>query len=107
MGAGRIITSLFPFLLIIHDDLFINFVPPFLYPSFPSTCRAGDAWAYFYKFELQHGSPEQIAEVKRRCLAAEPHHGQVWCRTGKDIANWRAKTLDVLVKTEEALPVPT
>ena len=67
----------------------------------------GDAWAYFYKFELQHGTPEQAAEIKRRCVAAEPHHGQVWCKTGKDITNWKAKTVDVLIKTEEALPVPT
>jgi len=67
----------------------------------------GDAWAYFYKFEIQHGTPEQASEVKRRCLVAEPKHGQVWCKTGKDIVNWKAKTEDVLRKTEEALPVPT
>ena len=45
----------------------------------------GDAWANYYAFELQHGTPEQQAEVLRRCVAAEPHHGEEWVAVSKDI----------------------
>ncbi|KAL3184787.1 hypothetical protein MRX96_005887 [Rhipicephalus microplus] len=67
----------------------------------------GDAWAYYYKFELLHGSEEQQEEVKRRCVMAEPRHGPNWCRVSKDIVNWRKKTEDILVLVANALPVPT
>merc|ERR1719323_2957053 len=30
----------------------------------------GDSWIHFYKFELIHGSQEQIEDVKKRCIAA-------------------------------------
>lgn len=67
----------------------------------------GDAWAYYYKFELLHGSEEQQEEVKRRCVMAEPRHGPNWCRVSKDIANWRKKTEDILLLVANALPIPT
>ncbi|GLC38459.1 hypothetical protein PLESTB_001727900 [Pleodorina starrii] len=47
----------------------------------------GDHWAHFYKFECQFGTPEQQAEVSSRCTAAEPHHGERWCRVSKDPRN--------------------
>lgn len=47
----------------------------------------GDHWAHFYKFECQFGTPEQQAEVSSRCVAAEPHHGERWCRVAKDVKN--------------------
>ncbi|XP_035659533.1 pre-mRNA-processing factor 6-like [Branchiostoma floridae] len=56
----------------------------------------GDAWAYFYKFETQHGTEEQQQEVKKRCNQAEPHHGELWCELSKDIKNWRTKTDELL-----------
>ncbi|KOB72751.1 Uncharacterized protein OBRU01_11996 [Operophtera brumata] len=43
----------------------------------------GDAWAYFYKFELIHGSEAQQEDVRARCKAAEPHHGEHWCKLSK------------------------
>lgn len=67
----------------------------------------GDAWAYFYKFEAVQGTPETQEEVKRRCMAAEPHHGENWCRVAKDINNWRMKTEDILLKVASELPIPT
>jgi len=47
----------------------------------------GDAWANYYAFELQHGTTEQQEEVLRRCIAADPHHGEEWCRVAKDDVN--------------------
>eukprot|EP00198_Chlamydomonas_reinhardtii_P003302 XP_001692638.1 splicing factor, component of the U4/U6-U5 snRNP complex [Chlamydomonas reinhardtii] len=47
----------------------------------------GDHWAQFYKFECQFGTPEQQADVSSRCAAAEPHHGERWCRVSKDTRN--------------------
>lgn len=52
----------------------------------------GDAWVYFYKFELMHGTAEQQEEVKKRCIAAEPKHGEIWCKYSKDISHWQQKT---------------
>ncbi|KAG2447955.1 hypothetical protein HYH02_006984 [Chlamydomonas schloesseri] len=47
----------------------------------------GDHWAQFYKFECQFGTAEQQADVSSRCAAAEPHHGERWCRVAKDLKN--------------------
>uniref|UniRef100_A0AAR2IL99 Pre-mRNA-processing factor 6 n=1 Tax=Pygocentrus nattereri TaxID=42514 RepID=A0AAR2IL99_PYGNA len=56
----------------------------------------GDAWALFYKFELQHGTEEQQEEVKKRCENAEPRHGELWCAESKHILNWQKKTGEIL-----------
>ncbi|GAA37598.2 pre-mRNA-processing factor 6 [Clonorchis sinensis] len=66
----------------------------------------GDAWAYFYKFELQHGTEDQQKEVLRRCVNAEPHHGEAWCRIAKAPCNWRLKTKEVLARVAEAVALP-
>jgi pre-mRNA-processing factor 6 len=66
----------------------------------------GDAWAYFYKFELSHGTEEQQADVLTRCIAAEPKHGEEWCKVSKNIANWCFKTDEVLKAVVKQLPVP-
>lgn len=67
----------------------------------------GDAWAYFYKFELLHGTEDQQSEVRRQCLASEPHHGELWCSISKDIKNWRLKTEDLLPLVSTAAQIPT
>ncbi|VDD79393.1 unnamed protein product [Mesocestoides corti] len=66
----------------------------------------GDAWAYFYKFELLHGTEDQQKDVLRRCVAAEPRHGEAWCRISKDFRNWRLRTVDLLPLVAESLPLP-
>nr|SVE74961.1 EOG090X017X [Daphnia dolichocephala] len=66
----------------------------------------GDAWGYFYKFELLHGTVEEQNDVKKRCIQAEPRHGEVWTSISKSPQNWRAKTEDILLSVAEALPVP-
>lgn len=67
----------------------------------------GDAWANFYKFELIYGDEKQQNEVVERCDAAEPKHGEQWCRVSKDIRNWCFKTTEVLKAVAKQLPTPT
>ncbi|MBN3281616.1 PRP6 factor, partial [Polyodon spathula] len=57
----------------------------------------GDAWAFFYKFELQHGTEEQQGEVMKRCENVEPRHGELWCEQSKHILNWQKKIGEILV----------
>lgn len=66
----------------------------------------GDSWAYFYKFELQNGTPEQQEDVKQRCIAAEPHHGEVWCKVSKNIQNWCLGIEQILLLIVKDLPIP-
>ncbi|XP_031549489.1 pre-mRNA-processing factor 6-like [Actinia tenebrosa] len=56
----------------------------------------GDAWAYFYRFEQQHGTEAQLEAVIHKCSQAEPRHGELWCAESKAIPNWRLKTKDIL-----------
>ena len=66
----------------------------------------GDAWAYFYKFELLNGTEDQQEEVKRRCVSVEPHHGENWCNVSKNIANWCLSIDQILVLVAKDLPIP-
>jgi len=56
----------------------------------------GDAWGNYYAFELQHGVPEQQQEVLRRCIAADPHHGDEWTSVSKDTRNIYKTTEQIL-----------
>ncbi|XP_013383916.1 pre-mRNA-processing factor 6 isoform X3 [Lingula anatina] len=67
----------------------------------------GDAWATFYKFEMIHGTEDQQREVRTRCLAQEPHHGEKWCKISKDIKNWRKKTEEILETVAASIQIPT
>ena len=67
----------------------------------------GDGWAYFYKFELQHGTEEQQKVVLKKCALAEPRHGEEWCSVSKDIANWRKHTEELLPLVASVLSTPT
>ncbi|KAF8261892.1 hypothetical protein EI94DRAFT_1744919 [Lactarius quietus] len=44
----------------------------------------GDAWAWWIKFERQHGSAPLAEDVATRGVAAEPHHGETWQAIAKD-----------------------
>ena len=63
----------------------------------------GDHWAMYYKFELQHGTEESQEAVLRRCIAAEPKHGEVWCRVAKEVANWHDTVEALLKKTTKEI----
>lgn len=47
----------------------------------------GDTWGWYLKFLTQHGTEEKIAEVREKCVASEPKHGEVWARLAKDPGN--------------------
>lgn len=63
----------------------------------------GDAWAWFAKFEREHGTPEHLATLTEKVVQAEPHHGPVWQQVAKDPMNARADTARLLTLTSEAL----
>lgn len=85
----------------------------------------GDAWAHAYKFEIVHGTPvcltkfirncynnsfyfqEQQQELKKRCIAAEPRHGELWCSVSKNVANWKLKIGDLLEVVSSNIDIPT
>lgn len=56
----------------------------------------GDFWAQYYKFEMQHGTPEQQQAVVKRCIAAEPHHGERWQRISKNPSNAHVPVAQIL-----------
>lgn len=66
----------------------------------------GDAWAHWYRFEQLHGTPEQLEDVKQRCLASEPHHGELWCSVSKNIKNWSLNTEQILLAVAKEVPIP-
>ena len=83
----------------------------------------GDAWAWYYKFLLQHGTDvsvmqslkltgrELIGCVKQekredtisKCVANEPKHGEVWQRVRKNPKNSRMTTEEVLKEVAKEL----
>eukprot|EP00005_Dracoamoeba_jomungandri_P004683 CAMPEP_0174258100 /NCGR_PEP_ID=MMETSP0439-20130205/7161_1 /TAXON_ID=0 /ORGANISM="Stereomyxa ramosa, Strain Chinc5" /LENGTH=930 /DNA_ID=CAMNT_0015341477 /DNA_START=56 /DNA_END=2848 /DNA_ORIENTATION=- len=66
----------------------------------------GDSWAAFYKFELQHGTPESIARVVAACAKADPHHGYHWCRVAKHPSNASLDTAAILPLVADAVESP-
>ncbi|XP_054786548.1 protein STABILIZED1-like isoform X2 [Prosopis cineraria] len=58
----------------------------------------GDFWAWNYKFELQHGAEENQKEVLKRCVAAEPKHGEKWQSISKAVENSHHPTEAILKK---------
>ena len=56
----------------------------------------GDSWAKWYAFELDNGTKEAQADVKQKCIAAEPKHGELWCKVSKAMSNRRRTTGDHL-----------
>ncbi|KAG0786417.1 hypothetical protein G6F35_000663 [Rhizopus arrhizus] len=63
----------------------------------------GDSYAWWYKFELQHGTKEQQDAVIRRCMISEPRHGECWQSVSKDISNIGKKTEDILKLSAQKL----
>ncbi|KAJ3682229.1 hypothetical protein LUZ60_014802 [Juncus effusus] len=63
----------------------------------------GDVWACFYKFELQHGDEETQKEVLRRCVNAEPKHGEQWQMVAKAVENSHLGVKAILKKVVVAL----
>ncbi|KAI0549939.1 PRP1 splicing factor [Xylaria curta] len=56
----------------------------------------GDSWAWYYKFLVEHGTPEKRDEVIKKCVGVEPRHGEVWQRVAKDPKNARKSVEEIL-----------
>ena len=56
----------------------------------------GDLWALYYIFETQHGGPDMAAEVVKKCVMAEPRHGERWQRVAKNPKNAHASVDKIL-----------
>ncbi|KAK2452037.1 protein STABILIZED1 [Trifolium repens] len=63
----------------------------------------GDFWALCYKFELQHGTEENQKDVLKRCVVAEPKHGEKWQAVSKAVENSHQPTESILKKVAIAL----
>lgn len=63
----------------------------------------GDAWAWWWKFEKQHGTEEHRAALKDKCVAADPRHGQIWPTILKDPENVGKDVPALLDLASEAL----
>ncbi len=46
------------------------------------------------------------AEVKKRCIQAEPRHGELWQSVSKDVKNWRMRTEEILEATARLVEIP-
>ncbi|XP_020256952.1 protein STABILIZED1 [Asparagus officinalis] len=63
----------------------------------------GDFWALYYKFELQHGNEDTQKDVLKRCVAAEPKHGERWTSISKAVENSHLLVEAILKKVVVAL----
>eukprot|EP01135_Chromosphaera_perkinsii_P001597 Nk52_evm67s207 gene=Nk52_evmTU67s207 len=63
----------------------------------------GDAWAYYYKFVLAHGTQEEAESVLARCISQEPKYGKLWCDVSKQIENYKLKTGDIIKRVIEKI----
>lgn len=65
----------------------------------------GDIWAWFYKFEMEHGNADKQKSVMKRCVEADPRHGELWCAVSKrETVKESTKTEDVIKEVVEGLP---
>ncbi|KAJ7774274.1 PRP1 splicing factor, N-terminal-domain-containing protein [Mycena maculata] len=63
----------------------------------------GDSWAWWLKFERQHGTEEHRDEVRKGCVAAEPHHSPMWQSVAKDTRNIAKSITEILEMVADAL----
>ena len=63
----------------------------------------GDIWAWWLKFERQHGTEEHREAVRAKCVAADPHHSPTWQSVAKDTKNGRKSTREVLEMVADVL----
>lgn len=63
----------------------------------------GDSWAWYWKFLLQHGTPEKMQDVLGKLAITEPRHGEIWASVRKDPRNARLTTEGVLKKVVAVL----
>jgi pre-mRNA-processing factor 6 len=64
----------------------------------------GDTWAWWLKFENQHGTKQQQENVKEKCRLAEPKHGAIWQAVAKDPKHAGWSTEKILLEVVKKLP---
>jgi len=62
----------------------------------------GDAWAAYYKFELQHGDEDRQAKLIKHCANADPRHGELWQSFTKNVEHWKKPTAEMLAMAAKA-----
>lgn len=63
----------------------------------------GDTWGWWLKFERMHGTEEQRADVRNKCVSAEPHHSPVWQSVVKDDSHRGNSVKELLELVADAL----
>lgn len=65
----------------------------------------GDGWIYYYAFEVKHSGLDHAFSnnVIKQCVAADPHHGEVWCSISKDVRNYHSDITTILKKAVEKI----
>lgn len=63
----------------------------------------GDAWAYLYKLELEEGDEASQATVEKRCVNADPKHGELWCAVSKQDRKIVPKVGEVLKQVAKGI----
>ena len=63
----------------------------------------GDTWGWWLKFERMHGTEEQRADVRNKCISAEPHHSPVWQSIVKDDSHKGKSVKELLELVADAL----
>ncbi|KAH8830298.1 PRP1 splicing factor, N-terminal-domain-containing protein [Flagelloscypha sp. PMI_526] len=74
----------------------------------------GDLWAWWLKFERQHGGTgkkqeggeeanERAENVVNKCIEKDPKHGLLWPAIRKDVKNRALDTRHILIKVAEEL----
>uniref|UniRef100_A0A0K0FKK2 Pre-mRNA-processing factor 6 n=1 Tax=Strongyloides venezuelensis TaxID=75913 RepID=A0A0K0FKK2_STRVS len=66
----------------------------------------GDAWAFYYKFELLYGTESEQSIVFENCTKTEPHNGELWQPVLKDYKHWKLKSADILKIVASQLEIP-
>lgn len=64
----------------------------------------GDTWLHLLEFEKMYGDANNVAKVKVDFLKADPHHGEMWCKEFKKVANWRKDRFEILNSMRVVLP---
>ena len=62
-----------------------------------------DAWLYLHSLENQN-EKENAEKVRAEFLEADPHHGELWQATAKQVKNWNKSPLEILDQIEVTPP---
>ena len=69
----------------------------------------GDAWAVYYKFELEQADKEgqraKLNDLIEDCKRADPHHGELWCNVIKKTENAHKQIGELLALTANEVHV--